>query len=220
MKRVRFGMGGVLMIAAMMISDRAEMIGIYMFSAALHELGHLIAAKLLKIEISEINFGFSGVRIVTEERLTSYKKELLLAMSGPLANILVFSAILVSSIIRKSGAEGMFAEFNGILSGGAMSLEGAASFLAISSLVQAIMNLLPVKTFDGGRILHCSMAELFGDRAAERAVEICSALSAFFLWTVALYLMIRVASGLGIYVFAACIFVSMISEDGVAAQNT
>jgi hypothetical protein len=35
---------------------------------------------------------------------------------------------------------------------------------------------------------------------------VSSAVAAFVLWTVSLYLMLKISAGLGIYVFAACIF--------------
>jgi hypothetical protein len=47
------------MVAAMIISDRADIFLLYALSAFLHELGHISAAKLMKIEIKEIKFDFS-----------------------------------------------------------------------------------------------------------------------------------------------------------------
>jgi membrane-associated protease RseP (regulator of RpoE activity) len=92
------------------------------------------------------------------------------------------------------------------------SREGILGFFILSSLVQAVTNLMPVQSFDGGRILYCALARYVDSDTAERIVAAASALSAFVLWTVALYLMLRISSGLGIYVFAACIFAGMITE--------
>ena len=204
-------MGGVLMIGAMAVSDSAEIVAVYLLAAVLHEMGHFLAAKVLNVGIKEINFGFSGVRIVTDERLTSYKNELLLALSGPLVNIAVFSGISLFFVAKygQFNAVFLFAE-SFIVTG--KGIESAIAFLAIASLIQAIINLMPVNTFDGGRILYCAMGQLVGERAAERTVEVSSAFSALLLWTVALYLMLRVGGGLGIYVFSACIFASMMKK--------
>jgi membrane-associated protease RseP (regulator of RpoE activity) len=207
MKRIKFGMGGILMIAAMLISDRAVIIGVYMLAAALHEMGHLLAARLMKIEIKEISFGFSGVRIVTDARLTSYKREILLAFAGPFVNIAIFCAVCIAFKACGMTFEDVFGSGAQLLSGN-IGISELSGFLALSSLVQAIMNLLPVKSFDGGRIIYCAIADKLGQSAAERVIDISSALSAVILWALALYLMLRISAGLGIFVFSACIFAS------------
>ena len=212
MKKIRFGIGGVLMIAAMAISDRGLVIVVYCLAALLHELGHIIAAGLLKVRIEEIRLGFSGVRIVTDSALTSYKNEIILAAAGPLMNFLSLSFSLAIFYARGIRAEEMLRCADSFLKGESESTLGMLGFFALSSLIQAVMNLLPVKTFDGGRILYCSVASLISQGAAERSNELCSALVAWLLWTVALYLMLRISSGLGIFVFAACIFGGVIMQ--------
>ena len=204
--KVRFGVGGILMISALLISDSGELILIYALAAALHEAGHLLAAKLLKIGVSEIAFGFSGIRIVTDGRLTSYKKEAILAAAGPIVNAVCFLCSLAAFLSWGEGLSAMLAEGGEALSFGLARGKSALAFFALSSLLQSMVNLLPIKSFDGGRIFYCALAEHFGEGVAERGIGISTALSAFVLWTVALYLMLRVSGGLGIFVFAACVF--------------
>ena len=203
MKKIRFGLGGVMMAASMLISDRFYVIGIYVLAAAFHELGHLAAAEMMKIEIEEIRFGFSGIRIVTDSRLVSYKKEIFLALAGPIFNLAAFLGIFI--LFWNFGVGSVFLSAESFLGGKCDGL-GAVGFFALSSLVQAIMNLLPIKSFDGGRVVYCAVAELFGESKGEWSVSVLSAFAAFLLWTVALYLMLRISAGLGIFVFAACVF--------------
>ena len=200
------------MIGGMLISDSLAVLGIYLFAAFLHELGHLLAAKMLKIKVKEIKFGFSGVRIVTDERLTSYKNEIILAMSGPLVNIAIFCSVWAVFSLCGEGGEGMLFSLDAFLLSSKLDKWGMLAFFALSSLIQAILNLLPVKTFDGGRILSCATAQFFGDRVSEWVLSVTSAFSALLLWILALYLMLRAGGGLGIYVFAACIFVGIIGQ--------
>ena len=211
-KKVYFGIGGVLMIAATLVSDSAAVIAVYAAAAALHEGGHLLAARIMGIAVDEIRFGFSGVRIVTGERLLSYKKEFLLAFCGPLINLTVFFAILAYFLLRGEFGEAYAATEKFFLFG-EPTCKGVFGFLALSSLLQAAMNLLPIKSFDGGRMLYCLTARFLGIGAAEITVTVLSALCALFLWTLALYLMLRVAGGLGIFVFAACIFFGLREGD-------
>ena len=212
MRKVRFGMGGILMIASMMISDSFAIIGVYLLAAAWHEAGHILTSKLMKIEIKEIKFGFSGIRIVTDSHLTSYKREFWLSLAGPCANILAF--IITVSVFKASGMRTteLFESASRFL-GGERGVWEALAFFALASLIQAIMNLLPVNTFDGGRMIYCAVAELFSQHAAERILSILSAFSAFILWTVALYLMLRISAGMGIFVFSGCIFALITMKD-------
>lgn len=212
MKKIKFGLGGLLMIAAMLISDSLRILGIYILAAILHELGHLFAAKSMKIEIKEIKFGFSGVRIVTDERLNSYKNEVMLAAAGPIVNIMIFLSVFAYFCLN-GGGMGLFDIAEVFLSKSEFTTDGALGFLALSSLIQAIFNLMPVNTFDGGRILYCLIAQIVNEHVADHVLSVTTAFSAFILWTVALYLMLKVAAGLGIYVFAACIFASMIGKE-------
>ena len=208
LKRIKWGVGAIFMLAATLISDHALTVLVYLLSALLHELGHLIAARALKIEVKEIRFGFSGVRIITGERLTSYKNEIILALSGPAVNIGVCIAIFALFSRFGGGVEGIISSAERFLGSPSLDRWGIAAFLGLSSLIQAAMNLIPVKTFDGGRIFYCTLAHFCGERVAERAIEITTVLAGLGLWTVALYLMLKVGGGLGIYVFAACILMS------------
>ena len=207
MKKLRFGVGGVLMIAAMLVSDSARVIAVYLAAALWHEAGHLLAARILRVGVSEIRLGFSGARIVTDRRLTSYKSELLLSLAGPLANILACGAVVGIFCTLGEGIEGAAASADAFLHSPKVDFLGILAFFALSSVIQAILNLMPVKTFDGGRILYCAAANLMGESAGERILTVTTAFSALILWIIALYLMIKIGGGLGIYVFAACVFV-------------
>lgn len=208
LKKVNLGIGAILMAVAMLLCDRADVIVLYAFSAALHECGHLLAAGMLGISVREIKFEFTGVRIYTEEGITSYKKEFLLAAAGPLVNLAVITAIIaVFSWLKVSPTE---AErlCESYLFCGEYTHVGALAFVALSSLLQGGINLLPIRTFDGGRMAYCLYATLFDERRAGILLDIFSALSAFILWTIALYLMLKISSGLGIYTFSLCLFLS------------
>lgn len=208
MKKIKFSIGAIIMAAAALLCDRVDIILLYALSAALHESGHLAAAYLLGIRIKEIKFEFSGVRICPEEAVISYAKELLLAAAGPFVNFCIITvaiALFSSRNISPNVAADLCTHF---LVDGEYTHIGALSFVALSSVLQGCINLLPVRTLDGGRVTYCLAALTLGERRAENLLDVFSALSAFILWTVALYLMLKISSGLGIYVFSACLFLS------------
>ena len=208
LKKIKLGIGAILMAAATLLCDRADIILLYALSAALHECGHLLAARVLGVGVKEIKFEFSGVRICTDESICSYKKEFILAAAGPLVNLAIITVVIALFSIWGISLIDAEALCEGFLSGEEYTTEGALGFVAISSVLQGGINLLPVRTFDGGRMAYCLSAILFGERRATQILDVFSAFSAFVLWTVALYLMLKISSGLGIYVFSACLFLS------------
>ena len=215
LKRLKIGVGAIFMLAAMILSDRGELLCLYFLSAILHELGHLVAAWRLRLGIREVRLDFSGIRISINEELSSYKSEMVLALAGPLVNLASVVICLVFLRSRGISAEALEGCIEGFFKEGSITLNGAIGFFGICSLLQGTVNLLPVKTFDGGRVLYCSISSICSERVAERALDISSSFSAFVLWTVALYLMLKISSGLGIFVFAICIFCSTLKDTDV-----
>lgn len=207
MGKIRVKIGAILMLFAMLVSDGATLLCIYFFSASLHECGHLIAARALRIDIEELRFDFSGVRICTERAITSYGSEFVLAAAGPLVNFLSVTIsvlfFLSNGISVQEAADAVMCFFDG-----EHTLVGAVGFFAASSLLQGGINLFPINTLDGGRVLFCAVALLFGERSAYVSIKVTSFAAAFVLWTVALYLLLKVSAGLGVFVFAACVFFS------------
>ncbi len=206
------------MLFAMIASDGAAILLIYFLSAALHECGHLMAAKVMKIEIEEIRFDFSGVRICTDKNIPSYLHELILAAAGPLVNIV--SVTLCMCVFSLCGVS-LFNVVDAIIAllGGEVTALGAVGFFAASSVLQGGINLLPINTLDGGRILFCASALFFGERCASAFIKATSFIAAFVLWTVALYLLLRVSSGLGIFIFSVCVFLSSLENTSYITQN-
>ena len=216
MRKLRVKFGAILMLLAMVVSDGAVLLVIYFLSAALHECGHLVAAKVMKIEIEEIRFDFSGVRICTDKNIPSYLHELMLSVAGPLVNVvsvtLCVCAFSLCGVSLFDVVEAIILLFRG-----EVTVPGAVGFFAASSLLQGGINLLPINTLDGGRILFCASALFFGERCASAVIKATSFIAAFVLWTVALYLLLRVSSGLGIFVFAACVFIATAGENNETA---
>ena len=208
MKKIKFGIGSALMLTASLISEKGELIAIYLVAALIHELGHLFAAKLRGIKVERIEFGFSGARIIVDRGLCSYSSEAILALFGPLANLIAAALVMVYAVFWGCSPEGILMSGIEYMESGGMDIVGILGFFAASSIVQAAVNLLPVRSFDGGRILYCILAEAFCEDTAERWIAVGTAFSTFILWTVALYLMLKVAAGLSVFVFAACIFFS------------
>lgn len=215
MRKIKVGLGGVVMLAAMLISDSGRVVAVYLLAALLHEIGHLLAAKALNMGIGEIRFELTGVRICPDGGIGSYTEEIILAGAGPLFSLLSAGAVMLSVLAGGHSVTELFQAAEQFWQHGDYARDsaiGICGFFFLSSLLQAATNLLPITGFDGGRMLYSLLARFVSLGAAERVLNITSALSAFVLWTVALYLMLKISAGLGIYVFAFTVFASTIGK--------
>ena len=204
--KIKFKASAILVVLATFFSARGEIILLFFAAALIHEVGHLMAARILKKRISRIEIGFSGARIVIGDTLLGYGEELFVALMGPVFNLLTVGTIFWSFFYANMSPATVIEGGLAFLERGGSEWAEILGFVAVSSLAQAFLNLLPVKTLDGGRILYCIFASLLGERAGEIAVGIATAAVAFLSWTVALYLMLKVSAGLAVFVFAVWAF--------------
>ena len=151
-------------------------------AAVLHEGGHLLAARLAGVRVSEVRLDLFGARMRLAG-LLSYRQELVVALGGPAVNLL--SALLVSPVWAHGGE----AE-NGWL----------FIFLCASCGLCAV-NLLPVQTLDGGRALSCLLSLTVGERAARITLRITTGVVLLFLWLVSVYALLRAGNMLSLFVF-------------------
>ncbi len=212
MKRIRVGIDAVLALVLVLLCERADIFLIYGSCAVLHEIGHLAAARARDIEIKQIRIDISGARICTEQGAGSYTDEFILCMAGPLVNVII--VVVGALIIKLRGieAEQLACAMERFMTDGEPNRMGIAAFFVTCAAVQGMVNLLPIRTLDGGRMLYCLTAKIFSQAAAERILGVTGALCAFAIWTVALFLMLKIGAGLGIYVFCACLFFSTVSD--------
>ena len=137
-------------------------------SAALHELGHVIAMAMIGRTFS-ISGVLSGMRL-KPKRLLSYGEEILVAAAGPVINTVLFFAFIFAK-------NAYFTAF------------------ALINLFTALSNLLPIPGYDGYRIASAIIAK-YGDKRSARAIF--SALSFFsiaLLTFLSLYCISRLNSG-------------------------
>lgn len=191
--RIRIGFISVLVALAMIITEGRYAV-ICLIAAAIHELGHIIAARLCKIRLEEFSLGMLGARLKTCERVYSYKKEIILCFCGPLFNFI--SAGVVYSVCKIYG----------------FTSENISVFI-LYSLVLGTLNLLPVKSFDGGRIFE-SLALLFiSPTTADAILNALSFLCVFTLWCTSVYFLLIYSSSLCLFTFSVSLFCKLfISE--------
>ena len=120
-----------LFILVFILTHQIKLYVLVLVFAIIHELGHLISGVILKLKPKELNIMPFGISVTFEDygyKKTLEIKKILIAIAGPLINIII--AILV-----------------GFLN---IELKGMIMY---SNVLIALFNLIPIYPLDGGRIL-------------------------------------------------------------------
>ena len=130
-------------------------------AAALHELGHMVAMRALGYVPCVLRLTVFGARLQHTGAVTqTYWKDFLVAVSGPLCNILSFSLLL--AVGRCSAPQ----------------IWQAVRVPAYTHLAIGAFNLLPVEPLDGGQAVSALLHKLF---PVEKADVIMNFITFFFL---------------------------------------
>ena len=155
------------------------------FCVLCHEAGHILAAFTLGVKIKSVRFNLFGARIELESSLESYLFEFFIALSGPAANITLGTL----GIIFDDGRMNLFVCINFAL---------------------AFVNLLPISTLDGGRVV-CSLAShILGADSADKLLRFTSASVIVILWGVSIFLWFSFEKNISLFVFCLYLFYSLI----------
>ena len=176
-----------LFAVCLLLSERQIYTLLALLAAAVHETGHILAARILKIKLELFSLDLLGARLTTSGRLCSYGDEALLCAAGPLANAL--TGLLALAFIPYVG-----------------ELREYLLFFAAASLSLGFLNLLPIRSFDGGRILHCLLCRTVSQRIAETVITSLSFVCCFALWCFSVYLMLRAGASLSLFFFSVSLF--------------
>ncbi len=168
----------------LLLADRSGLCAVTLLAAAVHEGGHLLAARLLGVRIRGFRLDFSGARLHIGGRALSFGEEWLLSAAGPLASLIASG--LVSPLWQASHFFGWF---------------------SCASLLLGLFNLLPIRTLDGGRMLSALLYRISTPTVAFYTVFATSAACLFFLWTVAVYLLLRAGDGLSLFFLFTELFI-------------
>ena len=167
-------------------------------AALIHELGHLAAAVACGVRITGMRLDLFGARLELPG-LLSYRQELLVALGGPAANLL--TATVLFRAWTACGCP---------VCGASPSLSGWALVLGVllpASLGLCAVNLLPVASLDGGRILSCLLSLTLGADAARRVLRLLSLFLLSLLWLLSVYALLRAGQFLSLFVFSFSLLV-------------
>ena len=181
--------GVLLSLGLLLMGQGRELVLVTLLAATLHELGHLVAARLLNIPLRELHLSSLGARLVLKGRMISYGEEWALSAAGPIFSLM---GAAVAFLLRERLP---FAEL-----------------FAMASLFLGVLNLLPVRSFDGGRMADALLHRLLGTRWADGIMNASSFLCLFSLWASAVYLLLKAGEGLSLLCFSMSLLCRLFEE--------
>jgi len=188
--KIKLGFFAILLLGALAISS-PHYFPALICSVTVHELGHIFMAKIRKIPLKELKLGICGAYLLPESKLFSYADEIILCLGGPTFN---FISVLIAVCLFKFAPSSLFVS---------------------SSLALGFINLLPIQGFDGGRIASAFLHRFLSPHIAHGLVKLSSFVFIFSLWTLSLYLLMKVGSSLTLFVFSVSMFVKIFLPDTI-----
>ena len=157
-------------------------------SVLVHELAHFAAMKMCGGTLESIRITAFGINMGFSLPKT-YSEECFVAAAGPIISF-VYAYI-------------------GCLRGGKFGQE-----VFVFSLLLGLVNMIPIASFDGSRILKSAIASLCGIDAAEKAANAVSAFFLLVIWVVAVYILFYSGANFALLLFCAYIFIfTVIKKD-------
>lgn len=156
----------------LLLTDTPILLAALLPAALLHELAHYAVLRLCGVRTARFTLtGLGASLYVPELRRLSYGAELLSAAAGPLMNLLLW--VLLSLTGREE-----------------------LTLFAGAQMVLGVLNLLPVRPMDGGRILWLATAYLTEPYTADRVAAAVGLAASSALLALCLWLVLTTGSGL------------------------
>lgn len=184
---VRISLFAVLAFAAAMAADCSVFTVLIFAAAFVHEAGHLVCLKASGVNIYGITILPFGAVIRSDAEKLTYRKEAQAALAGPFAGL---CAAAVSGVL--------FFVFR----------DPYTLFFAAANLTLSFVNLVPVRTLDGGRALEALAFSRMPFEKAESFAENVSYGAFVFLTFASLGLLAFTGCNFSLVIFCVCLFIS------------
>lgn len=141
------------MIAWFGVVNGGYLLGMVLFAATIHELGHYAVLRFCGADVTGLRLSVFGAVMDTDSVRLSYGRELAAVLAGPAANFLwacALAAMQRPAWYAPAGAQ----------------------------LALGLFNLLPVRPLDGGRALYLALTWWLGPAVGERIAGLVGACAA------------------------------------------
>ena len=179
------------LIALMLATDRTGLALPTLFSVFMHEAGHLFCMWASDTEPKEIRLVPTSVQI-TRSIKGSYKRDIAVAICGPLVNIILFLVLIFNYAAFKNQT---------------------VSYYALLNLIIGLFNLLPVNGLDGGTILYSLLAKKMELNRACLIMRIVTALTGLIILTVGIVMTVKGSFNISVYIIAIYLFITALMKN-------
>lgn len=153
--------------------------------SVLHEIGHILAMLFFGKKPKNITLGIMGIRIETKDIMLSYREECITALCGPVVNLIF---VIIFALIDITGLP--FAINTGLF----------------------IINLLPVKTLDGGRFIYNFLLDYSDEETANKIINKLEIITSVILIAVLVISLITGYTNTSFVLFVVFIVIIIVSE--------
>jgi stage IV sporulation protein FB len=199
--RVSVSLYFAVFVACLLVLDHTGLAIFALLCAAFHEMGHIVTISALKVPVSEINFRLFGVSIKLKKNIMlSYRQEMLVALSGCFANlVLCFAALVVAKF-------GFFTYY--------------AKLVFLFSLIIAFFNIIPIAPLDGGRALTAFLTSRLQVQSAEKIINILSFIFIIPLGAAGFFLLIKTKYNFSLVAAVLYLAASLFFKKGMFLKKT
>ncbi len=175
-------------IALMLATDKTGLALPTLFAVFVHEIGHLCAMWLLKSNPKSIRLIPASVQI-TRSICTDYKNDIIIALSGPIINLLFFATLYINYIAFKNEV---------------------SLYYALINLIICIFNLMPVTGLDGGTVLFSLIAKKWDINRARLTLNLITLIMATAVLFLAVTCALRGKINVSAFIISIYLFISVI----------
>ena len=162
---VKFAFPTLVFFVLLFVCERDVLLFLPFAAALLHELGHLLVMIICRQRIKQITVFPFGVDIKKVPFISSYKTDIAVSSAGIAVNI---SMTVLCCFLPNSSAVDIFQQSNALL---------------------FAINVLPIKTLDGGQILEKVLLLLLPPDTVDKIMGFCSFVCIIIVGSVAVWVL-------------------------------
>ena len=170
----------LLLIAFVFLSGNLGTYAIALIIALIHELGHMIIALACGYGVGGIKIQPFGVGLMLKDSSVSCKHEILIAIAGPVVNVLL---IIAGVFFLKAKND-------------------FSSVFFVTNIYMLCINLLPVLPLDGGRVLSATLRMEFDETQSGKIVRVVSVVCVAIIMALGVVCFFRSESNISLFIVA------------------
>ncbi len=175
----------VAVVSIFLIVDKTGISTIALLACLIHELGHIVMFIAVGYTPQKLTFELTGIRLTKPIQELSRGKELLTQLAGSATNLLIFF-LLINTIEKIS----------------------YLSLFAVTHLVLGLFNLLPLKSFDGGKILEIILSFFLSENITQKLCTVVNFLCIFVMLIVCVFMIITSKSSFTLLIMTIYLMIS------------